>query len=79
MILRTSSLPPDPSRNAKARAISVFPAGNEWLVKGDATAELGSELRRFASRAEALDYARELAANSRPSVLSVETREGIPD
>jgi hypothetical protein len=63
-------------RSTKARMITVFPAPGEWLVKGDATEDFGSELRRFPTRELALEYARTLANESRPSLLSVESRDG---
>ena len=77
MILRTSAVPLDPERHCRARLITVFAVGCDWLVKGDATSDLGRELKRFGSRAEAMDYARNLAARTRPCVISVEAGEAL--
>jgi hypothetical protein len=61
---------------ARVCMITVFPAGSDWIVKLDASAEPGEGLRRFASREQAVMFARSLAHAHRPSVVSVELREG---
>ena len=51
---------------ARVCMITVFPAGSDWIVKLDACAEPGEGLRRFASREQAVMFARSLAHAHRP-------------